>query len=259
MNIDPTHFNAHQLVQLGGDAIHHLARRACGTLASYRLLLGRCLLALERTKQYTDHGCSGSIHYATAVLGMKDRQARQFRRVARLLEELPALSFEAVHGRIDWCKLREVVKVASAGTEEYWVRLCHQKTYDEIERLVALTEPGLLPELPEQAPARPVHSELRCRLSPRAMAVVERALQALSQQTERMVSFAEAVELLFGQVLAKQPLNEEALQETRDKGLARAQEEARKHLEECPVRDTRFNPEARHPTPAPKRELFEKF
>lgn len=39
------------------------------------------------------------------------------------------------------------------------------------------------------------------------------------------------------------------------RALAKARLEARKDLDECPVRDTRFNPEARYTTPAQTREL----
>ena len=102
MNIDPTHLNAQQLGELGAEAVDHLARRACGTLTSYRLLLGRCLLAMDRHRYHFDHGCCTSIHYACVVLGLKPKQARQFRHVANRLEELPALSYQAVHGLIAW-------------------------------------------------------------------------------------------------------------------------------------------------------------
>jgi hypothetical protein len=256
MNVDPTHLNAQQLGELGADAVDHLAHRACGTLTSYRLLLGRCLLAMDRHRYHFDHGCCSSIHYACVVLGLKPKQARQFRYVASQLEGLPALSDQAVRGLIAWCKLREVTRVASCETEEFWIDLCHHKTYEEIERLVALTRPGELPVVPEgQNLRRPVHSDLRCQLSPEAMAVVERGLQALSQQVGRVLNMAEAVEMLFAQVLARQPLDEEVLEETRERALAKARAEAHKDLQSCPVRDTRFNPAARHTTPAQTREL----
>ena len=220
MNIDPTHLNAQQLGELGADAVDHLARRACGTLTSYRLLLGRCLLAMDRHRYHFDHGCCTSIHYACLVLGLKAKQARQFRHVATRLEELPALSDQAVRGLIAWCKLREVVRVASPETEEFWIDLCHHKTYEQIERLVALTAPGQLPALPEGRLAGPVHTELRIQLSPQAMAVVDRGLQALSQQVGRVLNRAEAVEMVFAQLLAGHPLDEDLQHEQRERALA---------------------------------------
>jgi hypothetical protein len=254
MNIDPTHLSAQQLGELGSHAVDHLARRACGTLTSYRLLLGRCLLAMDRHRFHLDHACCTSIHYATLVLGLKPKQSRQFRYVAGRLEELPALSHQAAQGLIAWCKLREVVRVASPETEEFWIDLCLHKTYEEIERLVALTQPGQLPALPEEGRFA-LHSELRCRLNPEAMALIERGLQALSQQVGRVLQLGEAIEMLFAQVLARQPLDEDRLSEDRERALAKARAEARRDLQACPVRDTRFNPRARHTTPAQTREL----
>ncbi|MBT9582101.1 hypothetical protein IV102_02060 [bacterium] len=145
--------------------------------------------------------------------------------------------------------MREVVRVASPETEEFWIDLCHHKTYEQIERLGALTVPGQLPALPEGRLTGPVHTELRIQLSPRAMAVVDRGMQALSQQVGRVLNRAEAVEMVFAQLLAGHPLDEDLQHEQRERALAKARLEARKYLEECPVRDARFDPEARHTPP----------
>ncbi|MBT9584942.1 HNH endonuclease [bacterium] len=59
------------------------------------------------------------------------------------------------------------------------------------------------------------------------------------------------MEWVFAQLVAGRPLDEDAQHGERERALAKA----RKDLEECPVRDTRFNPEARHTTPAQTREL----
>ncbi|MBT9588546.1 hypothetical protein IV102_34735 [bacterium] len=60
---------------------------------------------------------------------------------------------------------------------------------------------------------------------------------------------------MFAQLLAGHPLDEELQHEQRERALAKARSEANKDLEECPLRDTRFHPEARHTTPAQTREL----
>ena len=139
MNIDPTHLNAQQLGALGAEAVDHLARRACGTLTCYRLLLGGVFWRRIGIATTLTTAAALRFIYACVVLGLKVNQARQFRHVATRLEELPALSDQAVRGLIAWCKLREVVRVASPETEEFWIHLCHHKTYERIERLVALT------------------------------------------------------------------------------------------------------------------------
>ena len=91
-NTNPTSFTAEQLAALGSHALHHLAVRSSGTLAAYRLLLGRCLLAIQRTDVHYEHGCSSAIHYAIRVLGMAAKEARTLCYVAQQLEELAQLN-----------------------------------------------------------------------------------------------------------------------------------------------------------------------
>ena len=177
ISTNPTAFTAQQLADLGAHALHHLALRSSGTLAVYRLLLGRCLLAIQRTDLHYEHGCSSAIHYAIRVLGMAPKEARTLRYVAQRLEELPRLSLEASQGRIEWSKLREVVRVASGETEQVWIELCARHTYGEIERLVGLTSYGQLPGDPMSRRERAELIEFHWSLSPEQMHIVQRGLQ----------------------------------------------------------------------------------
>ena len=84
-------------------------------------------------------------HYGTAVLGMSAGVARDSKRVARELEPLPQLTLAAELGKIDWSKLREIVRVASPGTEKLWLALAAKKNAKQIQTLVKLTPWGGLP------------------------------------------------------------------------------------------------------------------
>jgi len=236
-NLDPTLLNADQLVALGPHALHHLALRAAGTLTSYRLLLGHCILAIQRSDMHLEHDCSSAIHYATRVLGMKGKEARLLRHVASRLEELPGLAQLAARGEIEWSKLREVVRVASPETEAAWIELCAQRTYAQIERLVSMTSYGMLPG--EAAPGRRTSdfSEVSFCLSAEARVIVERGLQSMSQEAGKMLDMAEAVEFLFAEFLARRPLDEQGLEKARQEAqLDLAAEEVRDQAL-CPVRD----------------------
>ncbi len=90
--LDPTTLSPRQLEDLGPHAVHQLALRATNTLTRYRLLLGRCLLALHRSQDYLQFGCSNAVHYATSVLGMRPESARQLRRLAFQQSPNPARS-----------------------------------------------------------------------------------------------------------------------------------------------------------------------
>ncbi len=91
-NLDPTTLSPRQLEELGPHDIHQLSLRAVNTLTRYRLLLGRCLLAIDRSQSYLQFGCSSAIHYATALLGMRADSARQLRRLALQQSPNPARS-----------------------------------------------------------------------------------------------------------------------------------------------------------------------
>ena len=78
---------------------------------------------------------------------------------AAVLEDLPLLSQAAHQGSIEWSKLREVVPVATAETERFWLEACATMTYAQIERLASLTPCGEFPRLPEAADTRPEEKE----------------------------------------------------------------------------------------------------
>lgn len=68
--INPIYWRLDNLLTCETDTIHELACKAAGTLTSYRLVVGRCLLALQETGRYRDYGVSTAMHYATNVLGL---------------------------------------------------------------------------------------------------------------------------------------------------------------------------------------------
>mgnify|MGYP007119796959 CR=1 FL=1 len=90
--VNPIHWSAECLISYGPDTIHELALKAAGTMNSYHVVLGRCLLAVHRTKLYEKFGCSGAVHYGTQVLGLPPQKVRALRWVAGKLESLPRLS-----------------------------------------------------------------------------------------------------------------------------------------------------------------------
>jgi hypothetical protein len=120
----PLHWRLNTLLSLGTDHVHELA---CGL--PVRSLLYACfwvaaLLALHENKGYKEFGCSSAVHYATQMLGIGDREARECRRVARELQPLHELTLAAEAGNIEWSQLREIVRKASPETESYWLALC---------------------------------------------------------------------------------------------------------------------------------------
>ena len=229
--ISPVYWTVDDLVAEGRYTVPDLARTSAGTLTSYRVVLGRCLMALGVTGWHDHFGCSSAIHYAVRFLGLGARAAREMRRVANRLDELPLLRRAGEEGEISWCKLRELVRKATRETEAFWLELCGTRTAAEIELLVSETEFGQIPSLERerQSRAQLELTELRCQLTPEALKIVERGLQSLCQEAGKMLTMGEALEYLFAERLAQEPLDEAALEKTRREAAKDLQaEEGRK-------------------------------
>lgn len=193
------------LTENADEIIHRLALHASRRINSYRLLLGRCLLEVERRRIYVDYGCSRLSHYIVHILKLKKKEARACYRVARKLEELPRLTDEAERGMIDWSKLRDTVHKVTLRTESYWLELYSRLNYEELMHLARRTPVGGIPGDDGEGCQRADATELICRLDPDADAVVSRGLRVLSRQEGRVVGFSEAVVLLFADLLAGAP------------------------------------------------------
>ena len=224
--INPIHWSAANLIDHGPDTIHELALKAAGTINSYHVVLGRCLLAVHRTKLFERFGCSGAVHYGTQVLGLPPHKARALRWVADKLESLPRLSRAGELGEVCWSKLREVVRKASIETEEFWLAICRQKNYRDVEKLVRCTPKGAIPgDLPGENERESAITDLRLRLGVTGKTVVERGLQIYSLAQGRPVPLAEAVEMLFAKLVEKDGTSAADLDT-----LSTSQQEARKDL-----------------------------
>ena len=225
--------------------VHNLALQASRRLVSYRLLLGRCLLEAQRRRFYVDFGCSNLTQYIVHILKLQKKEARACLRVATRLERLPLLEREVERGRIDWAKLRDTLHKVTPKTEKYWLELYARLTYKQLLYLAARTPVGGFPGDEFEERERCERAELTCRLEPEEDVVVARALRALSRQEGRVVSFNEALVLLFADFLAgvpDEPAEEVKREvESRQQVLDEQVEEARELASQmglCPARDS---------------------
>ena len=202
------------LLSLGTEQVHELARKANGTVTTYRLVSGRCLLTLHENKGYREFGCSGATHYGVAILGMSAGVARDSKRVANELQILPQLTLAAELGQIDWSKLREIVRVASPDTEKLWLALAATKNARQIQKLVKLTPWGGLPGDADDATS--LTTELRCKASPEQIETFNRVRRMLSLEHEKALTGAETLEYLLAAFLSSQPVDAKVLEKVRD-------------------------------------------
>jgi hypothetical protein len=211
----PLFWRVKTLLSLGTDNIHELALTAAGTLTSFRLLLGRCLLALRESKGYKEFGCSSEIHYAAQILGVGEREARECRRVARDVEPLGSLTLAAERGEITWSKLREIVRKASPETESYWLKLAGRYNARQIQELVRRTPVGSFPgEVFEEEELS--STELRCPLNPRVFRMLSEARRLYSIEQDEAVTNADIIEATLASYIAGRPVDKEVLEQARD-------------------------------------------
>jgi hypothetical protein len=257
---DPIKWTCLQLEQLPTEELHLLARRASGVLVQSRLLIGRCLVAIDRTKLFEEFGCSGTVHYAGLYLGLESKEAQELRRVASQLEGLPLLTEAAENGTIEWCALREVTRKATPDTEAYWLDAARTCTMRRLERL--LRQAGDK----EERGAKTV--ELRMILEPEVAAMFHQTLRELSQEAGRRLSSSETLEYLCAErgagpreaardVAAEEaaPWAAVAAEETPCPGVPDLQLVARAVPHWSNDR-LQFNPENRLATPAQRREML---
>ena len=212
---NPLFFRLKTLLSLEISEVDGLARKAVGSLTSFRLLLGRCLLAMRETKGFKKDGCSSEIHYSVSRLGLSEGVAGDCRRVARDLLGLPDLTLAAEQGTIEWGKLREVSRKASPETEALWLRLCGDLNYKQIERLVAKTPKGGIPGDVFEDDERAT-TEFRCRMSEEVLAMLDRARRMFSLEQDKAVTIAEVLEWALASYISSQSVDEESLEKVRE-------------------------------------------
>ena len=227
LTVDPRRFRLGTLVSMGHRARHELALRAVGSLTTGRLTLGRCLLAIQETRDFKNFGCSSSTHYACAKLGMSRREANECKRVARALMPLPELTLAAEEGRIAWGKLREIVRVASPETDEFWLELSKRYTDNQVQILVSRTPDGCIPGDVDLAESLS-RSVLKCPLDAHLSLMLDRAMRVHSLKKNEASTLAEVLSASISSYLADNPLDDEA--------EAKAREEADKDLQAARAR-----------------------
>jgi len=224
---NPENWTVDALCKLASKPLEQVARSIIRKLAKQRLLLGRCLLALDRNEVAWRLGYSGAVHYAMRQ-GVDERTAREARRVAGRLEELPLLRDAAEKGEVVWASLREIVRKATEATEARWLELASEWSSKVIQRLVRQTAEGEEPGAPEAVSNQPEEVHLHFRLDPETAELYQRAVRELSLEAGRPLSAVEVLaSLCLDRLGSTKAQRDRAAAEARKDGMARREAEAR--------------------------------
>ena len=82
-------------------------------------------------------GCASFAEYSERVLGHTPRVTEERLRVARALQDLPALAEALETGSLCWTAVRELTRVATPETERQWLAAARNQTVRQVERLVS--------------------------------------------------------------------------------------------------------------------------
>ncbi|MGE0491413.1 MAG: HNH endonuclease [Vulcanimicrobiota bacterium] len=245
------------LSKLPHERLERVIRRLANTLALTRILLGRCLLAIERTDFCAETGCHSALHFAR-LIKVEKREALDSMRIAGHLEELPLFSKACEENRICWSNLRVVTRIVTPETEEAWLDLAVRLKPHRLARLVAGANRG---DTPAEAALNMVEEvELRFRVAPEVSELWSRAVGVISRDHGGTVNPAEAFELILADFLGGQveQLKVEAAQD-----LVAPVEALAMQTHVCPGESKlqlagrlRFNPSKRQATAAQRRAVL---
>ncbi|MHC9540476.1 MAG: HNH endonuclease [Vulcanimicrobiota bacterium] len=130
------------------------ARKLCGKAEK---ALTFWIMEMDERKLYNDFGCSNIFQYATRYLCLGEHTIAEILRTGKALAQLPLLSEAFEKGQISSSHIREISRVATEETDQFWCDTAHGKTVREVEKLVAFTPKGGLPGMKSTA-LKPVNS-----------------------------------------------------------------------------------------------------
>ncbi|MGV8121770.1 MAG: hypothetical protein AB2L14_18570 [Candidatus Xenobiia bacterium LiM19] len=144
---------------LSSEEVHNRALAARKLYGKVEKSLTFWIVEMDERKLYRDFGCSNVFQYATRYLNLGEHTIAEILRTGKALSQLPLLSEAFEKGQISSSHVREISRVATKDTEEYWCDTARGKTVREVEKLVAFTPKGGLPVMKSTA-LKPVNSDV---------------------------------------------------------------------------------------------------
>ncbi|MGV8125051.1 MAG: HNH endonuclease [Candidatus Xenobiia bacterium LiM19] len=141
-----SHTDGMDLVQgLSADEVHKRALAARKLYGKAEKALTFWIVEMDDRRLYSDFGCSSIFQYATRYLSLAEHTIAELLRTGKALAQLPLLSEAFEKGQISSSHVREISRVATEETDQFWCDTARGKTVREVEKLVAFTPKGGLP------------------------------------------------------------------------------------------------------------------
>jgi 5-methylcytosine-specific restriction endonuclease McrA len=177
--------------------VHALLRRSLAVMDDAHQCAVLWFGEVMNRNLYRDLGHSSINQYADRELGFSKSKAGDFIRLARQLDNLPAVREAVASGKIGYTKAREIVSVATPETQEPWLKAAkgtRKELIHEVKKAkhAAKVDPGqgeLLPSSPPVVAPRQLPVRFQVDLTPeqeaRRAAMVERLHKLGGVPTDR--------------------------------------------------------------------------
>jgi hypothetical protein len=132
---------------LSSEEVHKRALASRNLYGKAQKALTYWILEMDERKLYKDFGCSNVFQYATRYLSLGEHTVAEMLRTGKALAHLPLLSEAFEKGQISSSHVREISRVVTEKTEQFWCDAARGKTVREVEKLVAFTSKGGLPAM----------------------------------------------------------------------------------------------------------------
>jgi hypothetical protein len=114
-----------------------------GHIAAATAQLLEWIAEYDRREGWASWACKSAAHWMSWKCGDTLHTAREKVRVARALEELPAIAAAFRHGEVSYSKVRAITRVALATDDGEWLDIARRTSGSELERIVAETRKAL--------------------------------------------------------------------------------------------------------------------
>ncbi len=173
--------------------VHAELTRLARAKGEYDAEEARWLVAAVRLRVHEQVGYATALEYLERLFGYGPRMAKERLRVAEALAGLPAMRDALAAGGLTWSAVRELSRVAQAGTEAEWLAAARGKTARQIEEMVSGRKPGDRPSDPAEPVTRHV---LRLELSAEALAAFREARRQIELEVGHSLDDDAAVRML---------------------------------------------------------------
>jgi hypothetical protein len=181
------------------ERVHRTLKRIVKARAALDAQECTALREAQKLMIWRAYGCASFVEYMEREMGYTQRAAIERLRVAKAIEEVPALGEALNQGDLSFSGARELARVVTQETQEEWIAAVQDKNVRQIEEMVSGHKPG---DRPTDAPDPGLKTKiLRHEVKLSVAELERRARKALQRQRGSSVDDSDFMEACFKALL----------------------------------------------------------